>query len=98
MGESDGRPIQQLFWNQQEEWSGRGDLNARPPAPKGEAWLPKAPFVRAHSLCLQQLGESAFRSEASPRQSRGWVLAQFWHSCVGCRGVLGSLAAMSTSE
>ena len=34
MGESDGRPIQQLFWNQQEVWSGRGDLNARPPARK----------------------------------------------------------------
>jgi hypothetical protein len=29
--------IKQLFWNQQEEWSGRGDLNARPPAPKGAA-------------------------------------------------------------
>jgi hypothetical protein len=23
-------------------WSGRGDLNARPPAPKGASWLPKA--------------------------------------------------------
>jgi len=23
-----------FFWNQQELWSGRGDLNARPPAPK----------------------------------------------------------------
>ena len=34
MGESDGRPVQQLFWNQQEVWSGRGDLNARPSAPK----------------------------------------------------------------
>jgi hypothetical protein len=34
MGESDGSPIDELFWNQQEVWSGRGDLNARPPAPK----------------------------------------------------------------
>jgi len=34
MGESDGASIQQLFWNQQGVWSGRGDLNARPPAPK----------------------------------------------------------------
>jgi hypothetical protein len=32
--ESDGAPIDDLFWNQQEVWSGRGDLNARPPAPK----------------------------------------------------------------
>jgi hypothetical protein len=32
--ESDGAPIDQLFWNQQKVWSGRGDLNARPPAPK----------------------------------------------------------------
>ena len=30
-------PIKQLFWNQQEFWSGRGDLNARPPAPKAGA-------------------------------------------------------------
>jgi len=52
-------------------WSGRGDLNARPAAPKGEAWLPKALFVRAHSLCLQQLGESAFRSEANPKAVKG---------------------------
>jgi hypothetical protein len=37
MGESDRRPIEQLFWNQQEVWSGRGDLNARPPAPKAGA-------------------------------------------------------------
>ena len=29
--------IKQLFWNQQEVWSGRGDLNARPPAPKAGA-------------------------------------------------------------
>src|SRR5215471_12731639 len=29
--------IDQLFWNQQEIWSGRGDLNARPPAPKAGA-------------------------------------------------------------
>ena len=34
MGESDGRLIDQIFSNQQEVWSGRGDLNARPPAPK----------------------------------------------------------------
>ena len=34
MGEDDGTPMEQLFWNQQEDWSGRGDLNARPPAPK----------------------------------------------------------------
>jgi len=32
--ESYGRPIDGLLWNQQEEWSGRGDSNARPPAPK----------------------------------------------------------------
>ena len=37
MGESDGRQIEQVFWNQQEVWSGRGDLNARPPAPKAGA-------------------------------------------------------------
>src|ERR1017187_4898794 len=30
-------PIKQLFWNQEEDWSGRGDLNARPPAPKAGA-------------------------------------------------------------
>jgi hypothetical protein len=34
MGEDEGTPMEQLFWNQQEVWSGRGDLNARPPAPK----------------------------------------------------------------
>ena len=34
MGEDDGAPTEQLIWNQQEVWSGRGDLNARPPAPK----------------------------------------------------------------
>ena len=35
--ESDGSPIDDLvFWNQQEVWSGRGDLNARPPAPKAD--------------------------------------------------------------
>jgi len=28
--------MEQLFWNQQESWSGRGDLNARPPAPKAD--------------------------------------------------------------
>jgi hypothetical protein len=32
--EGDGTQIEQIFWNQQEVWSGRGDLNARPPAPK----------------------------------------------------------------
>ena len=32
-GESDGERIDDLFWNQQEVWSGRGDLNARPPGP-----------------------------------------------------------------
>jgi hypothetical protein len=37
MGEDDGAPMEQLFWNQQEVWSGRGDLNARPPAPKAGA-------------------------------------------------------------
>jgi hypothetical protein len=37
MGEDDGTPMGQLFWNQQEDWSGRGDLNARPPAPKAGA-------------------------------------------------------------
>jgi len=36
--ESDGTPSAQLFWNQQEVWSGRGDLNARPPAPKAGEW------------------------------------------------------------
>ena len=35
--ESDGAPIDELFWNQQEVWSGRGDSNARPPAPKAGA-------------------------------------------------------------
>jgi hypothetical protein len=35
--ENDGTPIEQLFWNQQKVWSGRGDSNARPPAPKAGA-------------------------------------------------------------
>ena len=39
MGEDDGAPMEQLFWNQQEVWSGRGDLNARPPAPKAVSGL-----------------------------------------------------------
>ena len=36
MGESNGRSNDQLFWNQRLYWSGRGDLNARPPAPKAD--------------------------------------------------------------
>ena len=35
--EDNGTSLNQLFWNQQEVWSGRGDLNARPPAPKAGA-------------------------------------------------------------
>jgi hypothetical protein len=30
-------------------WSGRGDLNARPPAPKGESWFPKTPSAVSRS-------------------------------------------------
>ena len=29
-----------FFWNQQEDWSGRGDSNAQPPAPKGAKSAP----------------------------------------------------------
>jgi hypothetical protein len=39
MGESDGRSNDQLFSNQRLYWSGRGDLNARPPAPKADYGL-----------------------------------------------------------
>jgi hypothetical protein len=34
MGENGQARIEQVFSNQREVWSGRGDLNARPPAPK----------------------------------------------------------------
>jgi hypothetical protein len=37
MSESGKQQIKQLFWYQQGVWSGRGDLNARPPAPKAGA-------------------------------------------------------------
>jgi hypothetical protein len=37
-----------------EEWSGRGDLNARPPAPKADSGLPeKRPVFKA--FCFKQL-------------------------------------------
>ena len=51
MGEDDGAPTEQLIWNQQEVWSGRGDLNARPPAPKAGA-LPSVGYMPwAHADC-----------------------------------------------
>ncbi len=37
MSEDDRQGINQRVWNQHEIWSGRGDLNARPPAPKAGA-------------------------------------------------------------
>ncbi len=40
MSAQDGIHLDELLWNQQEVWSGRGDLNARPPAPKGAKLLP----------------------------------------------------------
>jgi hypothetical protein len=39
VSESGKQQIKQLFRNQQEVWSGRGDLNARPPAPKAGSGL-----------------------------------------------------------
>src|ERR1035437_197773 len=49
MGESDGRSNDQLFSNQRLYWSGRGDLNARPPAPKAGA-LPGCATPRLYSF------------------------------------------------
>ena len=48
-GESDGASTDQLLWNLQEVWSGRGDLNARPPAPKGAKSAPGGLSVLANS-------------------------------------------------
>jgi hypothetical protein len=56
---------------------GAGDLNARPPAPKGEASFPKAPSFTPEFYYLQQLGESAFRSTVTQVESTVRVLAQF---------------------
>jgi hypothetical protein len=75
--EGDRAPMGQLFWNQQEIWSGRGDLNARPPAPKGLESLPRVPFGFADLLQLQQLGESALAQQAN---SLVGINASFWHS------------------
>jgi len=38
-----------FFAISQKDWSGRGDLNARPPAPKRASWLPRAPSFFAKS-------------------------------------------------
>jgi hypothetical protein len=60
---------------------GAGRFERPTPCAQGSSVASKGSICYGHSLCLQQLGESAFRSEASPRQSRGWgfgtVLAQF---------------------
>jgi hypothetical protein len=77
---------------------GAGRFERPTPCAQGIGMTSKGSIRVARSLCLQQLGESAFRSEASPRQSRGWILAQFWHSPVDALDALGSLAARSTSE
>ena len=45
---ANGRPIDQLLCNHRKVWSGRGDLNARPPAPKLERnppYNPPAPRI-----------------------------------------------------
>jgi hypothetical protein len=55
-------------------------LNARPPAPKGEESLPKAPSFTPEFQFLQQLGESAFSLKATQVESTVRVLAQFRHS------------------
>ena len=69
-------------------WSGRGDLNARPPAPKESEWFPTAPSFTSDFQSFQQLGEPAFRSKANPRSvnrsSFGTVLPQFGR-CVANR-------------
>jgi len=51
MGEDDGTPMEQLFWNQQEDWSGRGDLNARPPAPKPDEMKLQKQLVFKYLRC-----------------------------------------------
>ena len=88
MGEDDGTPMGQLFWNQQGVWSGRGDLNARPPAPEESAWLPMALLLTTCFQCFQPDGEPAFRSKPNPssvnRSSFGTVLPQFGR-CVANR-------------
>ena len=70
------------------KWSGRGDLNARPPAPKELAWLPIALSLITRFQCFQQVGEPAFRSKANPssvnRSSFGTVLPQL-RRCVANR-------------
>src|ERR1039458_5826762 len=63
-------PIKQLFWNQEEDWSGRGDLNARPPAPKAGA-LPGCATPR-HStyLILNYFHEQCNDLSRQPCQNR----------------------------
>src|ERR1051326_8833181 len=67
-------------------WSGRGDLNARPPAPKRAELFPKALSFLSVFQHFQQLGESAFSLIGNPshvnRSGFGTVLP---HS-ISCAG------------
>jgi hypothetical protein len=47
-------------------WSGRGDLNARPPAPKGAGWFPMATSAFAKFLKLQQSGDLLSLKKQTP--------------------------------
>src|SRR5438309_10828032 len=75
MGESDGASIDQLLCNQQEVWSGRGDLNARPPAPKAGA-LPgcatprhATPLILSYFLHSRKATESLTHPAPNPSAS-----------------------------
>ena len=77
------------------KWSGRGDLNARPPAPKGARVASKGSIRYGPSSMFTTTWGICFSLRSKPKAVKvmgfGTVLAQ-------SAGVLGSLAAGNTSE
>jgi hypothetical protein len=79
-GEIDGRENEQLFCFQRVNWSGRGDLNARPPAPKlSTLGVQRTPRLPISINTSHRYKPSEARIARANKPKNGWLKPHLRH-------------------